>query len=173
MGKISEAIANAAIYESEVEYRGIADIQLPTIEQLVAEIEGAGIAGKYTSPIIGHINSMKMTITFRLVTDETYKLATPDAHTIEIRSSQQHRDSGTGRIYREPVKYVVIIRPISLGLGKVAPATTADASGEYAVSYIAGYVNGEKVLEVDPTNYIFIMYGKDYLADIRQHLGKA
>ena len=62
--------------------------------------------------------------------------------------------------------------PINLKLGKLAPATTADASGEYAVSYLAGYVDGKKELEVDPTNYIFIMNGKDYLEDIRKALGK-
>ena len=172
MSKIGEAIVNAAVYENNTEYRGLADIQLPDVEQLVAEVEGAGIAGKYTSPIIGHINSMKATFTFRIVTDETYKLTTPDAHTIEIRVAQQKRDSSSGDIYREPVKYVLIMRPINLKLGKVAPATTADASGEYAVSYLASYIDGKKVLEVDPTNYIFIMYGKDYLEDIRKALGK-
>ncbi len=172
MGKIGEAIVNSAVYENNTEYRGMADIQLPDVAQMTAEIEGAGIAGKYTSPIIGHIESMKASITFRIVTDETYKLTTPDAHTLEIRVAQQHRNSDKGSIHREPIKYVLIVRPINLKLGKLTPATTGDASGEYAVSYLAGYVGGKKELEVDPTNYIFIMNGKDYLEDIRKALGK-
>lgn len=172
MGKIGETIVNAAVYENNTEYRGVANITLPDISQLTAEIEGAGISGKYTSPVIGHVDSMKMSMSFNTVTNETYKLTTPDAHTIEIRVAQQQRDSGTGSIYREGIKYVLIVRPITLGLGKVAPATTADASGEYAVSYFAGYIDGKKVLEVDPVNYIFIMNGKDYLEDVRRALGK-
>lgn len=170
--KIGETVVNSAIYEDNTEYRGIADIQLPDIAQITTEVEGAGIAGKYTSPVIGHIESMKITLTFRTVTSETYLLATPDAHTIEIRAAQQHRDSGTGHISREAVKYVLIVRPINLKNGKLSPATTADASGEYAVSYFAAYVDGKKMVEIDPTNYIFIMNGKDYLEDVRKALGK-
>lgn len=172
MSKIGETIVNAAVYENNTEYMGVADIQLPDISQLTAEVQGAGIAGKYTSPVIGQVESMTMTMTFNTVTSETYKLTTPDAHTIEIRVAQQHRDRGTGSISREGIKYVLIVRPISLKPGKVAPATTADASGEYAVSYFAGYVDGKKMLEVDPVNFIFIMNGKDYLEDIRKALGK-
>lgn len=173
MSKIGETIVNAAIYENNTEYRGVADIQLPDIAQLTAEVEGAGIAGKYTSPVIGHVDSMSMKMSFRVVTKETYMLTTPDAHTIEIRVAQQHRESKTGNIFREGIKYVLIVRPITLGLGKVAPATTADASGDYAVSYIAGYIDGKKTLEIDPVNYIFVVNGKDYLEDVRKALGKS
>ena len=169
---ISETIINSAIYEGSTEYRGIADVTLPDISQLTAEISGAGISGNYTSSIIGHIESMKMTFTFRTITDETYKLATPGAHTLDIRVPQQKRSTGTGAIGIQNIKHTVIASPIKLSLGKIAPASTADASGEYAVSYFASYVDGVKVLEIDPINYIFIMNGVDYLKEVRAALGK-
>lgn len=38
MGKIGEAIVNSAVYENNTEYRGMADIQLPDVAQMTAEI---------------------------------------------------------------------------------------------------------------------------------------
>ena len=59
-----------------------------------------------------------------------------------------------------------------LALGKVAAASTADVSGEYAVSYYAMYLDGSKVTEIDPLNFVCIINGKDYLKDVRKALGK-
>ena len=56
--------------------------------------------------------------------------------------------------------------------GKLAPASPAEASGEYAVTYFATYIGGVKVLEIDILNFIFFVNGVDYLADVRKALGK-
>ena len=46
------------------------------------------------------------------------------------------------------------------------------ASGEYAVSYYALYLDGKKVVEIDQLNFIYYINGKDYLEDVRKALGK-
>lgn len=68
--------------------------------------------------------------------------------------------------------WIEIVFPKKTSLGKVATASTSDASGEYSVSYFATYLEGKKVLEIDPLNYIFFVNGKDYLAEVRRALGK-
>lgn len=172
MAKISESIINGAVYEDSTEYRGVAEITLPDISQLTAEVTGAGIGGKYTSPIVGHIDSMTMTMQFRTLSDDNFKLASPVAHTLDIRVAQQNRDSKSGALGVEKIKHTVIATPIKIGMGKIAAATTADASGEYSATYFATYVEGKKMTEIDPVNYIFIINGIDYTKEIRAALGK-
>ena len=65
-------------------------------------------------------------------------------------------------------------RHSSLGItaGKLAPASSAEASGEYPVTYYATYIDGKKVLEIDILNFIYYVNGVDYLEDVRKALGK-
>ena len=51
-------------------------------------------------------------------------------------------------------------------------ASTAEASGEYAVTYFATFFDGKKVLEVDKLNFIYEVDGVDYLAEVRKAMGK-
>lgn len=43
---------------------------------------------------------------------------------------------------------------------------------EFAVRYWATYIDGKKVREIDPLNFICLIDGTDYLADVRKALGK-
>ena len=67
---------------------------------------------------------------------------------------------------------MLVVLPKKDGGGTLAPASAADASGEYAVRYWATYVDGQKIREIDPMNSICIINGVDYLADVRKALGK-
>ena len=99
-------------------------------------------------------------------------LAEQRPHELDIRVAQQTSDSATGALGTDAIKHVVRAIPKKLALGKVAPASTADASGEYAVQYLATFINGKKVTEVDPLNFICIINGVDCLAAVRKALGK-
>ena len=70
------------------------------------------------------------------------------------------------------VKHIMRVKPKKTALGKVAAASTADVSGEYAVSYYAMYMDGKKVTEIDPLNFICMINGTDFLAAVRKALGK-
>ena len=62
--------------------------------------------------------------------------------------------------------------PKKLAVGKAAVASPADASGEHAVYYYAIYRDGKKETEIDPVNFICLINGVDYLAEVRKALGK-
>ncbi len=64
------------------------------------------------------------------------------------------------------------VMPKKFSPGKLAAASAADASGEYAVSSYTLYLDGQKVIEIDPLNFIYTINGTDYLADVRKALGK-
>jgi phage tail tube protein FII len=56
--------------------------------------------------------------------------------------------------------------------GSIAPAAPTNGSGEYAVRYWATYIDGVKMREIDPLNFICYINGVDYLASVRSVLGK-
>lgn len=172
MGRIDEGVINFAIYEDGIEYLGMAEVTLPELTSLTQEIKGAGIGGNLETVIIGHLAAMTMTLNFRTVTDAAIRLAEPRIHKIDLRSAQQAQNTRTSELEINDMKYIVHLRPKKFSPGKLAPASPADASGEFAVSYYSLWKNGQKQIEVDPINFIYIMNGKDYLEEVRRALGK-
>jgi P2 family phage contractile tail tube protein len=172
MPKIDEIITNYAVYEDAVEYLGMSEVTLPEVSMLTEEIKGAGIAGNVEAIILGHIEAMSTTFNFRTVTESAIKLCAPTVHKIDLRVAQQMQNTTTGTIETKAVKHILKLRPKKFAPGKVAPASAADSSGEYATSYFATYIDGKKMLEIDPLNFIYYVDGTDYLADTRKALGK-
>jgi P2 family phage contractile tail tube protein len=170
--KHDEQVIALEVYEDAVSQLGIADAKLPDVAFLSNTISGAGIAGKFEAIVPGMIEAMTTTLNFRAVTDAAISLLEPRAHKLDLRAPQQTRDSGTGQIAVTSIKHVLVVTPKKLGLGKAAPASTADVSGDYSTTYYALYKDGKKMIELDPMNFICIINGTDYLADVRLALGK-
>lgn len=169
---IDEMVVSYAMYEDGTEFMGTTEVSLPDLEYLTDEIKGAGISGAVTEIITGYTAAMKATFNFRTVGKWTMKLLEPKVHNIDLRVAQQSLDTASRETGVSKVKHVMKIKPIKTTLGKVAAATPADASGEYSVLYYALYVDGQKVTEIDPMNFIHIINGRDYLQDVRKALGK-
>lgn len=172
MAKHDEVVVNYAIYEDAVEYLGTTEVALPDLEYMTQEIQGAGIAGTIEEVILGHLAAMTTTFSFRTVTDAAIKLMEPRMHKIDLRVAQQGLNTRTSQTEIEGIKHILKVKPKKTALGKVAVASTADVSGEYATSYYAMYKNGSKVTEIDPLNFICIINGTDYLQEVRKALGK-
>lgn len=172
MAKVDETVIGFAVYEDATEYFGTSEVTLPEISNLTEEISGAGIGGKVESVILGAIEAMTTTLNFRTVTKNAIKLHEPREHKIDLRAAQQQKDTTKGVTEVVKVKHLLTLTPKKLNPGKVATASTAEVSGEYATTYFATYIDGKKMLEIDPLNYIYYVNGKDYLADVRKALGK-
>lgn len=172
MPRVHETVINFDIFEGSNEYYGFAEATLPSVVNKLITASGAGIAGDVEVPVIGHIDPMSMTLNFRTFMPECARLAEQRPHTLELRAAQQSRDSATGAVTVSAVKHIAIVIPKSLNPGTLRPASAADASGEYSVTYFASYIDGVKVLEVDPLNFIYNVNGTDYLSEVRTALGK-
>lgn len=170
--KVDNGTVNFAVYEDSTEYLGMAEVTLPEISTITEEVKGAGMSGAFNGAFVGHIEAMTLTLNFRSVTRDVMKLSEPRNHQIDLRASQQSWDNTAGRFVQTPVKHVLMVTPTKFAPGKLAQASPAEASGEYAVTYFATFIDGEKVLEVDILNFIFLVNGIDYLADVRRALGK-
>ncbi len=172
MPRIDEVVANFAVFEDATEYLGMSEVSLPEVSSLTEEITGAGIAGNVEAVVLGHTEAMSLTLNFRTVTAAAIRLAEPRIHRIELRAAQQNENTNTGKLETVAVKHVMNVKPKKFAPGKLAVASAADASGEYAVSYYALYMNRTKVIEIDQLNFIYYVNGVDYLADVRAALGK-
>ncbi len=172
MPKVDETVINFAVYEESTEYLGMAEVSLPEISYIINEIKGAGINGTFESAALGHIEAMTLMLNFRTLVKSAIKLLEPRNHQIDLRVAQQSTENTSGNTGVSKVKHVFIVRPKKLAPGKVAPASPADASGEYAATYWATWIDGVKVVEIDILNFKCEINGVDYLADVRKALGK-
>lgn len=172
MAKIDELVVNFAAYEDAIEYLGMGEATLPDLEYMTETISGAGIGGEVEEIITGHLSAMSTTLNFRTVGTAAVRLLEPRVHKIDLRVAQQRMNNRTSETEISSVKHIMKVKPKKTALGKVAAASTADVSGEYAVSYYAMYIDGKKVTEVDPLNFICVINGFDYLKAVRKALGK-
>lgn len=172
MAKVDEFVVSYAMYENGTEYMGTTEVTLPDLEFMTEELSGAGIAGTVEEVITGNMSAMTTTFNFRTVGKWTTKLLEPRVHNIDLRVAQQNMETKDGTTSVSSVKHIMKIKPKKTTLGKVSAASTADASGEYSVLYYALYVDGVKITEIDPLNFICIINGKDYLKEVRKALGK-
>jgi P2 family phage contractile tail tube protein len=172
MAKINESVINFHVYENATEYYGMAEVGLPEISAITNEVRGAGISGTFENVVLGHFEAMTLTLNFRTLVTDAIALFEPRDHQIDLRVAQQDKDTVSGQTKVIALKHVFVCKPKMLSPGAVAPASPADASGEYAVTYWATFIDGKKTLEIDILNFIFFVNGKDYLADVRKALGK-
>ena len=170
--KVENGVTNFAVYEDATEYYSMAEVTLPEIASLTEEVKGAGISGTFNGAFVGHVEAMTLTLNFRSVTRDAIKLLEPRNHQTDLCAAQQIWDSGAGRYKHTHVKHILMVTSTKFSPGKLAPASPAGASGEYAVTYFATYIDGAKVLEIDILNFIFFVNGVDYLAGVRKALGK-
>ncbi|QPA33433.1 phage major tail tube protein [Thermaerobacillus caldiproteolyticus] len=171
MNQIPEKLNDFRVYLNGNNLVGIADVQLPSFEHITETIKGAGIAGEYESPTIGHFQSQKVTINWRVLNESVVSLIAPVVGTFDIRGANQILDAATGSYIKVPCR--VLVRGIANKneLGKMEKGSPYDASSEVEINYIKIQVNGKTLVELDKLNYKFEVNGVDYLADIRKALG--
>ena len=172
MAKQPEAYIDFEVYEDAKNFVGISQATLPNINFLTQQITGAGISGNVEAVLTGMVDAMSLTLNFRNATDAAVKLMAPKKHNIDLRVAEQNWDTAAIKKTISADKYVMVVIPKNTQPGTVAPASAADASGEYSVYYYAGYKDGAKLWEIDPWNYKCEIGGVDYKKDVRKALGK-
>ena len=172
MPNFDESVINFAVYEDSVEYVGMAGVTLPNLAAIVQTLSGAGIAGNVEVPVLGHYDVMSLTLNFRTTTEHSVRLSEPRRHNIDLRMAQQIEDTVAGEVKVQSITHVLVVVPKTDTGGTVAPAAPTNGSGEYSVRYWATYIDGAKVREIDPLNFICEVNGVDYLADVRKAIGK-
>lgn len=150
---------------------GLVDIELPELNSITEEIDGAGILGKYESATLGHYESMQLKLNWRLVTGELAPFLKPDAMSLDIRVANQEYAQANNSYEIIPTRILVKGHVPKNGLGKVAKGGLGEGSSEIEVTYIKMFYNEKVLIEYDRFNYKFVVDGVDVMKPVRKALG--
>ena len=171
--RVPERLTNFRIYNDAEDLLGTVDIELPELKYMADEIQGAGMAGKVESPVIGHFDSMTTTINWRTIEKKATQLMAMKAHLITARGAMQNYNASDGEWPVVPVRCVMRVMPKGLNLGKFEVGATTDTSNEFEVIYLKLFIADKEVIEIDKFNYVCKINGVDVLATVRQAMGLA
>ena len=168
---VPERTISYRVYNSGSDYLGTSEVELPEIAFMSDTVSGAGIAGEVESPTLGHLESMTLTLTWRVITENAMDLCAPKSHELELRSSQQAYDASAGEYKTVPVRVVVRGTPKTISLGSLTPGEATDTEQEFEITYLKVEINKKQTIEIDKYNYVCKFGDKDYLSGVRADLG--
>lgn len=171
MNVIPEKICSYNLYNEAEKLVGITgEVEMPSFEAMTSTISGAGVLGEVESPNQGHFGSIKMSIGFRTVSSEAAKLFEPRGQTITLRADQSSYDVSSSIIGHQKLRVVMRGVPSSYKLGKASAGNATDSEITLELYYIKVEVNGETIVELDKYNFIYVVNGKDWLAEVRENI---
>ncbi len=171
--QIPERLINCNVYGGPASklFLGVASVDLPPFEAMTETISGAGIAGEYASPVLGHFAAQMVKIAFRTVTKLQLDMLAPVYQQFDIRGSIQVQDPGLGVITTQSIALDCRGQVKHLVLGKMEPGKVMGSELELEIARIALSFDGVPTIELDKLNMIFKVNGFDYLASVRRDLG--
>ena len=149
---------------------GISDsVTLAPLSMLTATISGAGIGGEYAAPVIGHTQSMQQEIPFRTLYHDITKFVDHSKVTgVTLRGAIQVTDPSTGVTDYSQVRVVVRGKTLEINPGGAKSGEAFNASMKLEVLYMLIEVDGEKLIEHDKLNEIFVVNNEDIMDKVRR-----
>jgi P2 family phage contractile tail tube protein len=163
---------NYEVYDADGKsFIGVAQVDLPAVSAMTAEVKGAGISGTIDVPVIGHTQAMSMTLNFRTPTEQGYKLLKARHHHLECWAAIQITDPDSGQYVVKQHKVIVRGPSKVLTPGKLTVAETHDRTIEIEVVYYKEELDGKEKVEIDKYNMIHRIEGEDQLEEVRAAIG--
>lgn len=174
MAQIPEKLINFRCYGSDTqEFLGMTDAELPAFDAMTETISGAGIAGEFESPVVGHFKPMALKLKFRTITAKAIVSLAPSIarQVIDVRGSISIQDQQSGLLTTQAIR-VECSGPVKSGnLGKLEPGKVMGAEADIEVVTLRISVDGVLLVELDKLNQIYRVGGVDYLQQVRIDLG--
>lgn len=171
MPTIRESLINAEVYRGGNRLMGVANVTLPEMNFLTAEVKGMGIAGSQDVPIIGHLENPQLKISWRILYSPALTLMRGTAHELTVRCALQSYNSSTGQMVVEPLKVEVRGRISGTNLGELNVGEAMGAETTVNCDYIKITFKSDTVVEYDAYNFRYLSGGVDYMAEVRTALG--
>ena len=166
-----EVINYFNVYNGGNKLMGITgEISLAELKAKTATVSGAGILGEYNTAVIGMFENIQQEIPFRMINQEFFDLmnASKQAEIVMRASIQNVNKSSGGALSTQGMRVVFRGRPTNFKMGQLKQADLMNASVTLELTYVLLEMGGEKKLELDKLNEIYIVNGKDLLAEIRK-----
>lgn len=166
-----EVINNFNVYNSGNKLQGISgEVNLAELKAKTTMVSGAGIMGEYETAVIGMFENLSQEIPFRMIGKEFFDMMdTSRQAEIVLRSSVQNVNKSSGGVLStQGMRIVFRGRPTAFNPGQLKIADLMNASVTLALTYVLIEMGGEKKMELDKLNEIYIVNGKDLLEDVRK-----
>jgi len=173
VSQIPERLVNFNVYGGPAAsvFLGLATVDLPSFEVMTETISGAGIAGEYASPVLGHFASQMVKLSFRTPTKAQIDMLAPTSQRFDIRGSIQLQDPMLGAVLTQAIAVECRGQVKSMTLGKLEAGKVMGAELDLECAVIRVQIAGVPLVEIDKFNSVFKINGFDFLASVRRDLG--
>ena len=171
MSQIPERLVNFHCYGGAKLFFGTTDVELPQFEAMTETISGAGIAGEYASPVLGHFGSQMVKLKFRTITADGLRALAPVRQVFDIRGSIQVQDSFGGPLLTQALRVECTGQVRGQNPGKLEPGKVMGVEFDVECAIIRISLDNVQLVELDKFNMIYRVNGVDYLAKVRRDLG--
>ena len=156
---IPEVLNHFNIYNGANALVGVSgEVELPELEAITDTED----------PVTGQFSSATIKIPFAVLYSDMFSIVnTTEPPLLTLRGSMQCTDPKTGATGYYPIRVVVRGKAKTTTLGKVAKGKKMESEVELEILYIKVEINNAVVLELDKLNFVFVLNGKDMLAQIR------
>ena len=170
--KIPELLNDYRVYEEGKDnFVGATNVEIAGLSTKTVDISGIGLAGEISAPVVGHFESIEVTINWRVPTQRAITITGGAAIALEIYGDIQGWDSGDSKYVHQQLKVTVRGRGKNYEGGTIEPMNTMDSSNTIEVHYLKYELDGKEILLIDKYNYIFKVNGVDQMATIRKNIG--
>ena len=166
-----EQVINYEVFVDGGRCLGTGSVELPELTYLTQDIKGAGIAGNYSAPTLGHLDSLELKLTFRALYESPIALMEQKAVILSLRGADQQYDSANGTLKPLPVRIDARGRIKGGAMGKFEPSELMDTEITFECDVISVKVNNIEYFMHDKLNFVNRVNGQDYLASVRLALG--
>ena len=168
---IPEVINGFNVYDGDGNVQvGITDeMSMAELASKVATVTGAGIAGSYDVPVLGHFDSITQDIPFRILYKPIFQFANPMKQVgLTVRGAIQVTNKSTGVSDFAGFRYVVKGRSKTITPGNLKPGDVMGSKVSIEAVYILYEIDGEKLIEIDKLNNIYRIDGVDLMEKVRK-----
>lgn len=146
-----EVTSNWNLYYEGKLMAGVSDeIELPTLENDVDEIRGAGIMGGWNTPAIGQFGPTTTEIKFIHIYEPIFNIYdTRRYHDFTVRSSVQYLDPVAKVVHNRQVMAIFTGRAVNNPFGTIAVAKKGEPSIELDLIAFELKIDGKSCLKLD------------------------
>ncbi len=158
------------VYESGTKLIGVSgEVTLPDFDAITETLSGPGILGEIDDPTVGHFGSSEIEIPFVTLGDGKYQLMKAGGSVdLTLRMSTQAMEETDLSTTYLPSRIVIRgkVKGFTGGTAKQGQGTACSVKVE--IFYYLEELDGEKMFELDKTNFVYKVHGTDMLAQVRK-----
>jgi P2 family phage contractile tail tube protein len=161
------------IYDTETgeALDGTVTLQLPPFALTAGTYKGAGLGAEINVPAPGVMSALQATISCPVIYAALTKyMELGTTRTLDLRNEIVVNDIDSHTLEKVPNRWVLRGPLSGSDPGSIGQAEGSDSTLTIEVYTATHWLDGEEILKWDPFKYIYIVNGKDLMAETRQNI---